>query len=275
MGKKILIFLIIFFSLSFTSSMILDSIEIDKLYPGQIAKLDVEIKNTLNYDVEDVSLSLVLDRTDFTTKGSSEYGQEEIEEGDRESFVFELKASTNIKPGDYNIPYELKYLDDSGNVTVKTGNFGISVGAKTELNYEIETENNIVGNKGKIYFKIINSGLGNVGFVSVKIISASGLEMLSNQQEYLGTIDSDDFESAMFEVLYKQTIASINAQITYKDFENKEEIEIVTLPIKIYSKEKAIELGLIKKTNYGIYFLVLIVLGIWFSWKRFKKRKKK
>jgi len=197
-----------------------------------------------------------------------------IDEDEKETFNFEIKSSSDLPPGDYNIPYQLKYFDQNGSSVTKEGTFGISVSAKTELVYEILEEDNIVGSKGKIYLKIINQGLGDIGFVSVKVLSNSGLEILSSSQEYLGTIDSDDFESAEFETVFKQTNAQIIFQISYKDFENNDEIETITLPVKVYTQEKAIELGLLKKPNYGIYVILLVLVFAFFGWRKYKKKRK-
>jgi len=261
-------------SLSFTSAIVINSVEIGKLYSGKSGSLSINVKNTFGDDVSDVSFILNLDNTGFTTLGSSQDSEDEIREGKKESFNFVLKASSNIKPGDYNIPYEIIYTDWNDEKITKKGSFGISVGAKTELSYGIETENNVALEKGKISFKMINSGLGDIGFVSVKIISKNGFELLSNNEEYIGTIDSDDFELASFDVLYKNTGASLTAQVTYKDFDNNIQTETINLPVKVYSREKALELGLIKKSNKLTYGLVIGLIIVWLVYRKLKKRNK-
>jgi hypothetical protein len=269
---SIFIFLI---SLSFISAVVVDSISMGKLYPGKTSSLTIDIKNNLEDDIQDVSLVLELGNTSFTTSGGSEDSEDEIREGKTESFSFILKASANIKPGDYNIPYEITYTDWDGDKITKTGSFGITVSARTELNYAIELDNNIVDEKGKISIKIINSGLGDIGFVYVKIISANGFEILSTDEEYVGTVSSDDFELATFDVLFKKTNANLNAQIKYKNFDNKQETVLVPLSVKVYSKEKALELGLIKKDNRQIYGVILVGLVlIWFIYRKIKKKRK-
>ena len=64
--------------------------------------------------------------------------------------------------------------------------------------------------------------LGDIGFVNVKLVSSNGLEILSNKEEYLGEVQSDDFELANFDVLFKSTVSSITAEVSYKDFDNKD-----------------------------------------------------
>ncbi len=261
---------------SFASAMVVDSVTSENLYPGQSADLKVSVKNTLNEDVDDVSLTLNLENTKFTTVGSSEDSEDTIDEDDSENFNFVLKAAADTSPGDYNIPYSLVWVGQNGTEATKSGTFGISVGAKTELSFSAESENNIVGHKGKVSVKIINSGLGDIGFVNVKIASASGLEILGTGEEYIGSVRSDDFELATMDALFKSTTASLTAIITYKDFDNAEHLETITLPVGVYSQEKALELGLISKSNTGLYVVIaIILLGIWYIWRRIKKARKR
>ena len=276
--KKLIIISIfaILMSIGFISAVVVDTVTINKLFPGQTSQLTISVKNTLKDDVEDVSFVLKLDDTSFTTLGGSEDSEDEIREGRKETFSFVLKASSSIKPGDYNIPYEITYTDADDEKIRKTGSIGVTVTAETELSYSIESDNNVVNEKGKISVKVINSGLGDIGFVSVRIVSASGFEVLSADEEYIGTVGSDDFELATFDILFKRTNANLGVEITYKDFNNNEETKIVSLPVKVYSREKALELGLIKKNNTLIYTgSVLGIIIIWYIYRRIKKNRRK
>lgn len=267
--------ILVLISLNLASAIVLDSVSQDSLYPGQTANIKIDIKNNLNDDIEDVSVSLDLSKTLFTTSGSSEDSQDEIKEDDEETFSFDIKAPSNIKPGDYNIPYNVEYTISNGSTEEKSGSFGITVKAKTELSYSIESQNNIIGSKGKLSFKIINSGLGDISFVNVQIISANGLEVLGSGEDYIGTVSSNDFETASFDALYKSSGASIIAVVTYKDFDNQQQQETVTLPVKVYTQEKALELGLITKSKTTMYaIVVIVVLVIWFFYRKWRKAKK-
>lgn len=245
--------------------------------PGQQGNIDINVENKESFDIEDVSVSLVLDNLPFTSVGSSSKEIDEINEDDDDSVGFTIKAATDITPGDYSIPYRVKYTEaGESSVFEKTGTFGIRVSSKTELSYSVESENNVVEERGRVSIKIVNSGLGDVRFVNVKIISNTGMELLSVNEDYVGTVDSDDFELATFDMLFKQENANVNALITYKDFENKDQSQTVNLPVKVYSREKALELGIIQKNNNALYLGVVVILVIlWFVWRTIKKRRKK
>lgn len=284
MNKKIPsilgIAIMILLGLNIASAMVVDSVTTDKIYPGQTGEVRMTIENTLSDDAEDVSVSLNLANTDFSTEGSSEKSVDKIDTDDEENFKFILKAASNTKPGSYNIPYTITYYTEGFNGTlvpfVKTGTFGVTVIAQTELQYDALTENNIIGQKGKASVKITNKGLGDLGFVSVKVLSQNGMELVGTNNEYIGTIRSDDSETANFDVVYKAENAQLTVEVTYKDSENNEKTETVILPIKVYTQEKALELGIIQKSNTLLYVgIIILLLVIYIIYRRVKKAKKK
>jgi len=252
------------------------TVDQQKLYPGESATISVDIENTLNDDIEDVSLALDLSNTLFTSIGGSEATQDNINSDDSETFDFDIKASQNIKPGDYNIPYTLTYTIDDGNSTKKNekGTFGLTVGAKTELTYTVETEKNVVGQKGKLSLKIVNKGLGDIRFVSVKIVP-QGFDLLASDASYIGTVSSDDFETATYDVIFNSKNAKLVAEVTYRDFENKQISENINLPVKVYTKDEALKLGIISPNNSLYYVITVVVLVIvFFVYRNVRKRRK-
>ncbi|MDP4039106.1 MAG: hypothetical protein Q8P57_00800 [Candidatus Pacearchaeota archaeon] len=279
-----LILILINGGLNFASSQIISgdstriSAEYITLFPGEEKTITLEIKNDNNYDIEDVSIKLLLNDLNFISIGNSEKTESEIREDDKETFVFKLKASRDIIPGDYNIPYKLRYgISNAVNGTIeREGSFGLRVSALTELDFSIRTENAIVGERGKITLEIINKGLGEIRFVSVDMLPDSGYTLLSSSKEYIGTIDSDDSDFATFDVLFKSTKAILNSQIRYKDFDNIDQNQIISLPIKVYSRENALEIGLISESKTKIYIgMVILVIILWYIYRKIKKRKKR
>jgi len=64
----------------------------------------------------------------------------------------------------------------------------------------------------------------------------------------------------------------LNAVITYKDFDNTEKKEVLELPLKVYTKEEALKLGIIKTNKIGIYISIIVILIIiWFFIRRKNK----
>ena len=123
---SILSMFIVLISLNFISGLVIDSNYIT-IYPGEEGKVTIEIDNNENFDIEDVSVALELggkkifnefgvvvgetENLPFTVVGSSEKDVDDIDEDDDDRVSFTLRASTDITPGDYNIPYVVKYTN--------------------------------------------------------------------------------------------------------------------------------------------------------------------
>jgi hypothetical protein len=284
-SKLITIFaLAILINLGLTSALVVDADYIT-IYPGEQGKIEVEIENNEDFDIEDVSVQILLasvlpDGTivslPFSVVGSSEKSIDDIREDKDESVSFTLKASTDAVPGDYNIPYLIKYFEEDEDEELETqGSFGLRVSAETEIDFAIEVrENGIVGKEGRISLEIINKGLADIKAVSVEIVP-EGFELLSKNKVFIGTVNSDDTDLANFDVLYKSTKPVLNAMVSYKDFDNNDQVEHVTLPFKVYTMQEALELGLIQKNTTWVYIVIVAVIIIaWFIWRRIRKKRK-
>jgi len=272
--KNMFLILAVLFTISFVSAMTVTTVNQGKLYPGEATGISIDVKNTLDDDVEDVSLILDLSTTSFIPIGSSEDNVDDINEGDTETFNFDIKASQDIKPGDYNIPYTITYNNGSL-IQSKKGVIGITVGAKTELSYSADTETPVIGQKGKVILKIVNTGFGDIKFVTVKL-NPSGFNLLTSDDAYIGTVSSDDFETADFNVVFKDKNARLNAVVEYRDFDNRKITQSVDIPLNVYTNDEAIELGIIQKSNTTIYAGILLVLIIaWVVYRVIVKRRKR
>lgn len=275
--KKTLIILALalILTLKMASALVVNSDYIT-IYPGEQGKVDIKIENNENFDIQDISISLDFTNLPFTSVGSSEKNIDDINEDDDDSVSFTLKASTDIKPGDYSIPYTIKYTNVNTDENLKKeGNFGIRVSARTDLDFSVDVNQGpVVGQQGKISLEIINKGLGDIKSILVEV-TPNGFELLSNDKVFIGTINADDTDSASFDVIYKNTNPILNARVTYKDFDNNDQVQEINLPFKVYTNEEALKLGIIKKDNTFLYIIVLVVIiVIWLVWRRIRKKRK-
>lgn len=270
--------LLMFVVLMNLSSAVVVDAEYLTVYPGEEKSVTLDIENNENFDIENIQISLILSDLSFTSIGSSTKDIDDLDEDDDDSVSFTLKPSTDIIPGDYSIPYNVKYnnVDNSSKTITEQGSFGIRVSAKTDLDFSAETrETAIIGREGQISLEIVNRGLGEIKSVSVELLP-QGFELLSSNKIFIGTVDADDSDSATFDVIYKGQNPIVSARVTYKDFDNIDQIETINIPIKVYTQEQALQLGLIEKSNTMFYALgVLALLILWFVWKKIKKRKKR
>ena len=276
MEKQIKILMSLFFALILTlnlaSAMIVKSVDANNFQPGSQQDISVEVKNTLNEDVQDVSLTLDMTSLPFSVINSGD-SFNEILSDDTENFDFAIKTSNDAKAGNYQIPYTLSYSINNTPQT-KKGTFGLTIEASPELTYSVSAENPVVGGKGKIVLSIVNQGLGDAKFVSATIIP-EGYTLLSDNNVYIGTINSDDSQSESFDVVFNNQDPILTTQIEYKDFNNQLVIKTINLPITIYSKEEALKLGIIQENNTFVFVILgIIIVAIWMTVKKVRKKRR-
>ncbi|MEK6840353.1 MAG: hypothetical protein AABX79_00140 [Nanoarchaeota archaeon] len=276
LNKLILGVVLAVFVINIASAVIIDA-DYVTLFSGEEGRVAFNIENNENFDIESISVSLDLSEVPFTSVGSSARDIDDLNENDDDSVTFTLRASADVSPGDYDIPYNIKYTNAENNTEdfTKNGSFGIRVSAKTDLDFSAETrETAIVGEEGQIAFEIINKGLGEIKSISVQAFS-QGFELLSSDKVFIGTIDADDSDIATFDVIYKNKNPVFLAEVTYKDFDNKNKTETVSLPLRVYTKEEALNLGLVKKSNTWLYIAIgAVILALWYILRTVRKRRK-
>jgi len=276
MKKEYLFAFFAIFAVSFASAIIVDADYIT-VFPGTENEISIQVDNNDDFDIEDTIFSLDLNNVPFTTVGSSSEDIGDIDEGDDETFTLTLRANADASPGDYSIPYNLRFRDvDSEELFTKNGTFGMRISAETDLDFVVETgESPIVGREGTLSLEIINSGLGEIRSLSVEIFP-QGYELMSKEKVFVGSIDSDDTDIASFDVIYQSKAPVFRGKITYKNFDNEEQIQNINLPFRVYSEDEAKNLGLISQSNLGIYILLIIILVAgWIFWRRWRKNKRK
>jgi len=281
MNKAITTIAIVFLlSLSFASAITISDVSTSpsEIQPGQTFNLEIKVENILDKDVKEVVVSLDLSLVPFAPhQSSNEARKEELDEDDSKTFEFDLISSSDTDSGTYKIPVTINYELDSVEKTA-TGLVSVTINAKPNLDLSLESSPLIKGRNSELSIRVTNSGLGEARLLSLRVIPISGLKLISSGNVYIGDIDSDDFDNADFSVSLNSNAASIinlPIEISYRDSRNKEFTETKYLPIKAYSEDEALELGLIQKSNTTTYLIVILVLVVlWWLWRRRKRKQR-
>lgn len=275
---------VIFFSiLSLSSALIVDSVIMDSksLVPGESRDIEIGLKNNGDNDIEDVSVSIDLSEIPIAPfDSSSEFEIGKINEGKTKYAQFKIYATTDAKSQVYKIPLKITYIEDDV-VKSKESLISVSVNSIPEIETNLEENLLLKGEKNDISIKIINKGLSDIKFLEVELDKSPKFDIISTDKVYVGDINSDDFDNIKFTVFLKQNIPDsfeLPVKLKYKDSLNNPFEKNVTLKIKVYSREKAVELGLIKKNYYFQIVLVIISLILIFilyrTWKKKKRNSK-
>lgn len=274
MNKLITLVFLSVFLISFVSSLTVESVNVDTVSPGEEGIIRIDVENDGNQDIDSLSIRLDFPNSNIIPIGSSEEFLSTLEEDEEESFVFRFKVSNVLPAGTYSVEYELSYEEDNSEIE-QSGSIGIVVSAEPEIEIAANAQNSIVGMQGELQIRIINKGLADARFVNLRVESED-LVFLSENSEYIGTIDSDDFETSSFDVVYSNKFPSIKARITYKDFNNQEQEIVKTVSLRAYTNQEAVEKGILTKSNVLTYVgIVILLIVAWIIYRIIKKRRKK
>ena len=252
----------------------------EEVVPGQVVEVFIEIENIFEDDITNLNVKLNLENVPFAPyQSSSEKFLDELKDGDEETFKFKLITLPETDTGIYKIPIEISYKDGEENDSLKQELISITVNSKPELKVSLEDSAVLIKGRENVFsVKIVNSGLADVKFVYLTINDVNGIKFLSEKEQYIGDISSDDFDNIEYEVYVKADapgIINLPIVLRFKDATNKELIESENVILKTYSLKEAQSLGLVQKPSYTIYIISgVLVLGYVFYRIR-KKRKLK
>ncbi len=278
-----IIFLVcVLFSLNFISAVSITDVSSSpqEVAPGEIVNIVIEIENIFEDDVYNLNVKLDLseDVPFAPYQSSSEKFLDELDDGDEEDFKFKLIVLPATASGIYKIPVEISYEDDEGNVSLKLELISVTVNSEPELKVSLEDSVLIKGQENIFLIKIVNSGLADVKFIYLSVSNVKGIKFLSGKEQYIGDIDSDDFDSVEYKAYISEDASgtiSLPVVLKFKDATNKEFTETKNLILKTYSLKQAQDLGLVKKPSYIIYIIIGVLVLCYIGYRVMKKRKLK
>ncbi len=249
-----------------------------EIKPGQKAQIIVWLKNNADSLVKDVTMKLVTENTPFTTVSSiNTKSIKLLKAGNKIKFTYDIIADNNAKSGVYKLPLELSYKNEAGELFTKDGSVGAVIYDKPVYMAYLEKSDIIEANsKGKVYISISNMGTSEIKFLRVKLLPSEDYQILSSPTVYLGNIDSDDYETADFEIYVGNTDKKnieLPIEIEYSDELNNNYKETNNqIKVHLYSATEKVKLGLTAPSKFGgiggtiikVITLVLVVVFMLF-----------
>ncbi|MBR9699636.1 hypothetical protein GOV09_04225 [Candidatus Woesearchaeota archaeon] len=261
--------------------------------PGSTTKVSFRLENLAESLLKDIKLSLEVysvfattttittAELPFTPIGSgNEKTLRSIGAREAKDVVFDLFTDADAESKVYKVPYILTYTDEPGNNFTRSGVVGLIVDAEPDLSVSIEdTQILSDGAKGTVSIKFVNKGFSDVKFLNVILKETKEFDVLSNQEVYVGNLDSDDFESAEFDLLVQKGGSgdmTLPLQIDYRDANGQLFEKDIDLILPLYSGKE-----LKKRTDDGgntfggiLIVLVIVAVGI-FVYRKYRKKKKR
>jgi len=250
-----------------------------QIVPGKDARLKIKLQNLADSPIKNIKVKLDLAGIPFVPVGITNE-KEIIKLNSKEKYLlnFNLTAESGAESNIYKVPVLIGYSDQLGTKYTKNNTIGLIIGEEPKLSVVIDSsEVYTKGDTGDVVIKFVNKGLTDLKFLDVKLGECSDYKLISVDNVYVGNIDSDDYETVDFK-LHIQTSklkVSLPLLLEYRDANNNEYKEEISLTLDLYSKSEAKKLGLKKGSKgIGIFIVITIVIIGLFVYRRWKKRKR-
>ena len=260
----------------------INSIELtpNEFLPGQTGEVTLVIKNLADSTLKDINVKLDLSSTltPFAPiETSTVKNIKTMLGGKSNTITYNVIATPDATSGVYKVPVTITFKDTVGTEYTSTEIISLIVGGTPQILTNIEPETTFLsGTTGDVRANIINKGLVDIKYVTVKVNPNGNFELLSNDEVYIGNIDSDDFDSATFKLHVMSDFSGelvIPTTVTYMSANNKAFEKTYDLKMRVYSADEAKNLGLTAgSSNTTTIIIVLVIVG-YFGYRRYKKRK--
>jgi len=249
--------------------------------PGEKATIDITFKNVAEILLKKIRVKVKFGTAPLAPIGSTnEKVIAKIDKNEESKVRFDFIAEPGARSGIYKLPVEFIYFDNLGNIYNRNSTIGLIIGSEPDLSITLdESDVYQVKKSGDVVVKIVNKGLTDIKFMNIRLMPSDNYIILSNEEVYIGNIDSDDYETADFDLFIekgKKDNVVLPILIEYKDAINNDFRETIELTLPLYSSSEAKKFGL-KKGNglIGYIILILVVVGGLFAYRKWGKRKKK
>jgi hypothetical protein len=248
----------------------------ETLVPGESSVLKMVIENTAKGFVNDIVVTFNSTDEIALINDFSRRKIARLESGESKEITFNIVVLPNIDEGVYKPGIIMDYVNRVGEERTDVGEIGLAVKAAPKIfavidSSEIHSKNKI----GEITITFVNNNVADIKFLTVELLESEDYKVINSNKEYVGDLDSDDFESVDFRLSIKSKEDKIilPLKIAYTDALNNKKLENIETVLIIYSAK---ELGLKTNGTRTAIILTLILLGVLiYVFRRYKKKKVK
>lgn len=255
--------------------------EPEKIMPGSKAKLTLTLRNDALVRLRDIKTQLDLASDDMPfapLNSTSEKKIQSINPGESFEIVYDIIVLASADSEVYKIPLTLNYFDNAGNEYTIEDIIGLVVEAEPSLSINLESFDIFKkGETGNVVVSISNVGPSDIKYAVLEILDSEEYIVLEKRKEYLGNMESDDFETAEFKLNIQdvENDAEIKLLLKYKDAYNRDREDYFSLNLPIYSLRELRKYGIDGDISYIFmpFVYLLMILFIFYTIKDWKKNK--
>lgn len=230
---------------------------------GETDTLALTIENVGGGNARQVSVDLNAS-SPFTILASSEAYAGDMAGITSKSLSYVISVASSAKPGAYEIPMIVKYVNSTGSEVEIKKTLGVEVAGEPDINVMLDSADLLkTGGKGEVTLQVINKGFIDAKFLNLQLVSTSDYTVDEPSKVYIGNLASDDFESQEFTIKVNDGVQDgaipLAAVVEYRK-ENSNKVERLEAAVNVNVLSDA-EYASKMKSNGGMG-AVSIVLAI-------------
>jgi hypothetical protein len=250
------------------------------IVPGQSAELKIILQNNANFRLFDVRGDIELPSGISFENDVSRRKVFRMDAGEVTEMTYHLITSPTISEGIYEGNFSIQYLNHVATERTEDYEFGLVVKSTPLIFVEVD-ESTIYQGKpsGEITVKFVNNDIGDIKFLTVELEGSEDFEVIGPRKQYIGDLDSDDFESVEYKLKIKNEEKQLREEVplilklNYKDALNNPYTGSVETSLKIRSPT---DLGI--KGNGTLIIVIVIIVALivaYIVYRRIKKKRRK
>ncbi len=251
----------------------------ERIAPGQQGTLFITFENQGAQYLEDIKIKCDFSSVSefFPVLTSNEQTVSILDAGEEVTVSFTLLADASADLKGYKLPVNVTYLDDSGDSDTIDNYISILVDTLPEYVLNIE-ETTVYKAKqpGKVVVSLSNIGASDINYATLSLLENEAYELISTNTAYLGNLESDDFETAEYEIYVTEYQDELPLQLNlqYKDNFNNNYDETLALNLNLFTSREAKKYGLVSGSSYTTIFFILLVIAAGVGYWYYRKKKK-
>jgi hypothetical protein len=287
---------------SVDAAVVIDSVSLEpeRITPGNSGRLTLKLTNLADSVMKDINvkLDLTLETLPLPATGTeaslrfdalpfvptSSAGEKRIpmiKPGESVLVSYDIMVYPSASSRVYKLPVIVTYKDEIDTEFEKDDIVGIVVGSEPDVYVVIDSSDLVAGKKtGKVSFKFVNKGVTDIKFLDVVLKENGDYKIISSKEEYIGNIDSDDFESVEFSIYLnnnnnanEESVLDFPLHITFKDANNMDYDKEVDLKYQIRTPEEKGEAQ--SRSAMIIAVVVVLMLLVWIGYKVWERRRRR
>ena len=253
----------------------------DKAAPGTSNEMALKLENLADSHLKNIEagLDVAQQNLPFATAEASTKNLDAIEPGKSVWVNYTLNVDESAENSVYKLPITISFENEAGTRFDQSTTTGVNIGGRPNLDVGLNNEDAITEGTREITFRLVNRGHGSADFVSMKLQENDNVEIIGSNDVYIGSMDSDDFQTASFRVHINAEPESVNVkqiempvELEYTD-QDGEQAETQKVQAEFYTQQdlQRYGLGADGSSLPLVAIVLLLVAGGFYYWRKRKK----